>query len=78
MGSTSQYIHGGNIVLILARSISPKFFKAILGKHAPQFSGTQQQDSQEFAAFLLDMLHEDLNRVTEKVGDADWLTLTNG
>ncbi len=33
---------------------------------APQFSGYQQQDSQELLAFLLDGLHEDLNRVKKK------------
>lgn len=31
-----------------------------------QFSGNQQHDSQEFLAFLLDGLHEDLNLVKEK------------
>jgi len=33
---------------------------------APQFSGYQQHDSQELLAFLLDGLHEDLNRVKKK------------
>lgn len=33
---------------------------------APQFSGYQQHDSQELIAFLLDGLHEDLNRVRKK------------
>lgn len=28
-----------------------------------QFSGTEQHDSQEFLSFLLDGIHEDLNRV---------------
>ena len=32
-------------------------------KLAPQFEGTAQQDSQELLAFLMDGLHEDLNRV---------------
>lgn len=32
----------------------------------PQFSGSRQQDSQEFLQFLLDGLHEDLNRVKDK------------
>lgn len=31
-----------------------------------QFSGYQQHDSQEFIAFLLDGLHEDLNRIKAK------------
>uniref|UniRef100_A0A8D1KHA0 Ubiquitin carboxyl-terminal hydrolase n=1 Tax=Sus scrofa TaxID=9823 RepID=A0A8D1KHA0_PIG len=37
-----------------------------VGRFAPQFSGYQQQDSQELLAFLLDGLHEDLNRVKKK------------
>ena len=32
----------------------------------PQFQGYDQQDLQELLAFLLDGLHEDLNRVTKK------------
>ena len=35
-------------------------------KHASQFDGRLQHDSQELLAFLLDGLHEDLNRVTQK------------
>lgn len=38
----------------------------IVGRFAPQFSGYQQQDCQELMAFLLDGLHEDLNRVKKK------------
>lgn len=34
--------------------------------HAPQFSCTEQHDSQEFLSFLLDGLHEDLNRILQK------------
>lgn len=37
-----------------------------IAKYAPRFNGFQQQDSQELLAFLLDGLHEDLNRVHEK------------
>ena len=37
-----------------------------VGRFAPQFSGYQQQDSQELMAFLLDGLHEDLNRIEKK------------
>ncbi|KAI6661213.1 Ubiquitin carboxyl-terminal hydrolase 8-like [Oopsacas minuta] len=48
------------------KSIAPKDFKRVLSKFAPQFSGTQQHDSQEFLAFLLDGLHEDLNKVLRK------------
>ncbi|XP_033095827.1 ubiquitin carboxyl-terminal hydrolase 4-like [Anneissia japonica] len=37
-----------------------------VGRFAPQFSGYQQQDSQELLGFLLDGLHEDLNRIKKK------------
>ena len=37
-----------------------------VGRFAPQFSGYQQQDAQELMAFLLDGLHEDLNRIKNK------------
>ncbi|KAI8976274.1 hypothetical protein BDB01DRAFT_727849 [Pilobolus umbonatus] len=40
-------------------SLSPVTFKDALIRYAPQFSGTEQQDSQEFLTFLLDGLHED-------------------
>ena len=41
-------------------------FQWTIGKYAPRFSGFNQHDSQELLAFLLDGLHEDLNRVTDK------------
>ncbi|KAJ4705426.1 Ubiquitin carboxyl-terminal hydrolase [Melia azedarach] len=46
-----------------AMPVSPRLFKLKLANFAPQFSGYNQHDSQEFLAFLLDGLHEDLNRV---------------
>ncbi|KAI9011013.1 hypothetical protein CLU79DRAFT_709908 [Phycomyces nitens] len=46
--------------------ISPVSFRKSLIKFAPQFSGTEQQDSQEFLNFLLDGLHEDINTVTRR------------
>jgi ubiquitin carboxyl-terminal hydrolase 4/11/15 len=46
--------------------IAPRQFKTAVGRFAPQFSGYQQQDSQELMAFLLDGLHEDLNRIKKK------------
>ncbi|XP_030511259.1 ubiquitin carboxyl-terminal hydrolase 8-like isoform X2 [Rhodamnia argentea] len=46
--------------------VAPRAFKSKLAKFAPQFSGYNQHDSQEFLAFLLDGLHEDLNRVKQK------------
>lgn len=55
-------------------SFSPRDFKQQLQRFAPQFSGYQQHDSQELVAFLLDGLHEDLNRVRKKpyVEKPDW------
>merc|ERR1712159_704093 len=49
-------------------SISPSSLKKVIGQFAPHFAGYQQQDSQELLAFLLDGLHEDLNRVLDKPG----------
>uniref|UniRef100_A0AAY4DES8 Ubiquitin carboxyl-terminal hydrolase 15 n=1 Tax=Denticeps clupeoides TaxID=299321 RepID=A0AAY4DES8_9TELE len=46
--------------------VTPRPFKTQVGRFAPQFSGYQQQDSHEFLAFLLDGLHEDLNRIRKK------------
>ena len=37
-----------------------------VGRFAPSFSGYAQQDSQELLTFLLDGLHEDLNRIRKK------------
>ncbi len=46
--------------------VYPRSFKYTLGKHAEQFLGYDQHDSQELATYLLDALHEDTNRVTKK------------
>jgi Ubiquitin carboxyl-terminal hydrolase len=46
--------------------VTPKHFKWQLSRFAPQFGGYAQQDSQELLAFLLDGLHEDLNRIRVK------------
>uniref|UniRef100_A0A1B6CHY2 ubiquitinyl hydrolase 1 n=1 Tax=Clastoptera arizonana TaxID=38151 RepID=A0A1B6CHY2_9HEMI len=48
------------------RTLPPLKLRWTIGKYAPRFNGSQQHDSQEFLAFLLDGLHEDLNRVQEK------------
>lgn len=45
---------------------APCKFKRVLERFAPQFGGYQQHDSQELLAFLMDGLHEDLNRVKDK------------
>ncbi|XP_010247842.1 PREDICTED: ubiquitin carboxyl-terminal hydrolase 8 [Nelumbo nucifera] len=49
-----------------ATPVAPRVFKSKLARFAPQFSGFNQHDSQELLAFLLDGLHEDLNRVKHK------------
>ncbi|KTW27560.1 uncharacterized protein T551_03059 [Pneumocystis jirovecii RU7] len=41
--------------------VSPLFFKNVIGRLKEQFRNNDQQDSQEFLAFLLDGLHEELN-----------------
>ena len=48
------------------RSIAPVKLRCTIGRYAPRFNGFQQHDSQEFLSFLLDGLHEDVNRVHEK------------
>uniref|UniRef100_A0AAZ3RSG7 Ubiquitin carboxyl-terminal hydrolase 32 n=1 Tax=Oncorhynchus tshawytscha TaxID=74940 RepID=A0AAZ3RSG7_ONCTS len=48
------------------RNVAPLKLRWTIAKYAPRFNGFQQQDSQELLAFLLDGLHEDLNRVHEK------------
>eukprot|EP00753_Platysulcus_tardus_P020305 PLAT7949.2.p2 GENE.PLAT7949.2~~PLAT7949.2.p2 ORF type:complete len:459 (+),score=147.42 PLAT7949.2:17-1393(+) len=49
-----------------SRSVSPRAFKLQVSRFAPQFRGYRQHDAQELLAFLLDGLHEDLNRVRER------------
>ena len=41
-------------------------FKAQIQKYAPRFMGYNQQDAQEFLRYLLQGLHDDINRVTTK------------
>jgi len=48
-----------------ARSTSPTMLKRAIALFAPRFAGFQQHDAQEFLAYLLDGLHEDLNRIRE-------------
>jgi len=60
-GSLTEKIWGDKY-----KTVAPKSFKKAIGKVAPRFDGYQQQDSQEFLTFLLDGLHEDLNRIKNK------------
>ena len=45
---------------------TPKQFKKILSEVNPMYSGNIPQDSQEFLTYLIDILHEDLNKVKTK------------
>ncbi|XP_043934426.1 ubiquitin carboxyl-terminal hydrolase 19 [Protopterus annectens] len=47
-------------------AFQPSKLKAIVASKASQFTGYAQHDAQEFMAFLLDGLHEDMNRVQNK------------
>ena len=47
-------------------SVKPFDFKKTLGTKISRFSGYNQQDSAELVNLLLDLLHEDLNRVKKK------------
>uniref|UniRef100_A0A674B6N5 ubiquitinyl hydrolase 1 n=1 Tax=Salmo trutta TaxID=8032 RepID=A0A674B6N5_SALTR len=47
-------------------AFQPSKLKAIVACKASQFTGYAQHDAQEFMAFLLDGLHEDLNRIQNK------------
>jgi ubiquitin carboxyl-terminal hydrolase 4/11/15 len=55
-------------------AFSPREFKSVISRFAPSFAGYGQHDTQEFLAFLLDGLHEDLNRIHKKpyVEKPDW------
>lgn len=46
--------------------IVPDGIKSAVSSINPMFSGYAQHDSQEFFSFLVDGLHEDLNRVEKK------------
>ncbi|KAI8973178.1 hypothetical protein BDF20DRAFT_945371 [Mycotypha africana] len=48
------------------RHVAPRDFKYTIGRFNSSFSGYQQHDTQELLAFLLDGLHEDLNRILKK------------
>lgn len=56
---------------------SPTRFRTQLGKINSQFAGADQQDAQEFLNYILDMLHEDSNKVRKKpyveAVDDDWV-----
>ncbi|KAL5961546.1 Ubiquitin carboxyl-terminal hydrolase 15 [Taenia solium] len=88
INSENKLGSGGNIARAFARLMRqmwsecnrggfcvPRELKIQIAKIAPQFAGYQQQDAQELMNFLLDFLHEDLNKIKQKpyieVKDAD-------
>ena len=48
---------------------TPDVFKIILGLCSKKFEGNEQEDAHEFINYLLDMLHEDLNKVNNKLNN---------
>ena len=46
--------------------MAPSSVKRAIGKFQPMFSGYSQHDSSELINYMLDGLHEDLNRVIDK------------
>ncbi|KAG0765019.1 hypothetical protein G6F33_006900 [Rhizopus arrhizus] len=60
-GELIERLWGGH-----SHSFAPRDFKYTIGKFNSSFYGYQQHDTQELLAFLLDGLHEDLNRIVKK------------
>uniref|UniRef100_A0A674ESD5 ubiquitinyl hydrolase 1 n=1 Tax=Salmo trutta TaxID=8032 RepID=A0A674ESD5_SALTR len=60
----SCYFHHHTIMP--STRINTGSIRAIVASKASQFTGYAQHDAQEFMAFLLDGLHEDLNRIQNK------------
>jgi ubiquitin C-terminal hydrolase len=57
---------GGSARASQAGSLAPRELKALMGLYQKRFDGTSQHDASEFLTFLLDGLHEDLNRIRQK------------
>ena len=45
---------------------APHELKKVVGKRVTKFSGFGQQDSCELINYVIDLMHEDLNRVKKK------------
>ncbi|KAJ3088386.1 ubiquitin carboxyl-terminal hydrolase [Quaeritorhiza haematococci] len=64
--STSSFSSFSSSSLSSRSSFAPRLFKGTIGRFNSMFVGYSQQDSQELLGFLLDGLHEDLNRIRKK------------
>jgi ubiquitin carboxyl-terminal hydrolase 4/11/15 len=67
----TKYLYFSKTIKSTLNSFSNNFslnslFQLHVSRVAPQFIGYQQQDSQELLSYLLDGLHEDLNRILKK------------
>ena len=70
LGTGGKLAHAYNQVLrevwmVGPAAMSPTSLKRAIAMFAPRFVGCSQHDAQEFLAYLLDGLHEDLNRIRE-------------
>eukprot|EP00510_Aplanochytrium_minuta_P001597 CAMPEP_0184022128 /NCGR_PEP_ID=MMETSP0954-20121128/10401_1 /TAXON_ID=627963 /ORGANISM="Aplanochytrium sp, Strain PBS07" /LENGTH=1212 /DNA_ID=CAMNT_0026304403 /DNA_START=201 /DNA_END=3839 /DNA_ORIENTATION=- len=46
--------------------VEPRGFKSVISDIKPEFAGYEQHDSQELLSYILDGLHEELNRIQNK------------
>jgi ubiquitin carboxyl-terminal hydrolase 8 len=60
-GNVAVHHDGGSYTVI-----RPLSFKSQLEQFAPQFRGYSQHDAHELVCFMLDGIHEDLNRIKKK------------
>lgn len=47
-------------------TLSPSSLRKTISRLAPQFAGNSQHDAEEVLTYLVDRLHEDLNRIKKK------------
>ena len=53
------------------KNYTPDSFKIILGLCSTKFEGNEQEDAHEFISYLLDVFHEDVNRVRDKTNNEE-------
>jgi ubiquitin C-terminal hydrolase len=77
LNKSNKYGSNGNVAIAYyelvkelwlgsSKYLCPSDFRQIFIRFVRQFQGFSQHDSQEMLAFMLDTLHEDLNRVKDK------------